>query len=373
MICLVAWAKLERPAGKIWLGATGALGLSLGVVFPLETALDVPALKSPLPLAALYLGGATSGLAYFVWLLAGLDPGRTVQRAAAWLPDVCDRFDRAARDFSRQLSLLTTWAGVGNDRFDPHMWIPVILAGLLLISAILTWHAIASQPRARAHAGWQSSPDVTAFAASLWFELALFAASAPRDPRYALAGLHVTRGDESPLRPSRSRKRSAPEGSSPSAWPRSEPRNVVSVTRWPSVRLLAAHASRVCLERPRRAASRAPAAAPRAGPPAARCGRSRAEARSPPLAIPPENHPLRMVHVEAHAQHGPGEPLTGTGSASIRRPPSFRPFRIRSFGHLICGRKPAAASTASAMATLPRIVSRPASRAASSGRNKIET
>jgi hypothetical protein len=66
IFCLVAFTKLYRPAGKIWLAITAALGLSLGIVFPLEALPPLLAREYPYMLATLYLGGAATGLAYAV-------------------------------------------------------------------------------------------------------------------------------------------------------------------------------------------------------------------------------------------------------------------------------------------------------------------
>jgi hypothetical protein len=70
LICLVAWTKLERPVGKIVLAVAASLGLSLGIVFPLEAVPDAIAVENPWALASLYLGGAAAGLAYALAVIA---------------------------------------------------------------------------------------------------------------------------------------------------------------------------------------------------------------------------------------------------------------------------------------------------------------
>jgi hypothetical protein len=77
LICLVAWTKLDRPVGKVVLAVAASLGLSLGVVFPLEALPGFLARENPLALASLYLGGATTGLAYALTVAARTpDPSR---------------------------------------------------------------------------------------------------------------------------------------------------------------------------------------------------------------------------------------------------------------------------------------------------------
>jgi hypothetical protein len=78
LICLIAWTKLDRPAGKVVLAVAAALGLSLGIVFPLEALPGFLASENPIALASLYLGGAVTGLAYALYIVARTpDPGRT--------------------------------------------------------------------------------------------------------------------------------------------------------------------------------------------------------------------------------------------------------------------------------------------------------
>ncbi len=63
ILCLVAWTKLNRPAGKVWLALSAALGLTLGVIFPLEITPLLDARENAVLLALLYLNGATTGFA----------------------------------------------------------------------------------------------------------------------------------------------------------------------------------------------------------------------------------------------------------------------------------------------------------------------
>lgn len=79
LICLVAWTRLDRPAGKICLAISGALGLSLGIVFPLEVMPESLARENPLVLASLYLGGAATGLACVLFAISRPAPDAAPQ------------------------------------------------------------------------------------------------------------------------------------------------------------------------------------------------------------------------------------------------------------------------------------------------------
>lgn len=63
ILCLIAWTKLSRPAGRIWLALSAALGLTLGVIFPLEITPALEARENAYLLALLYSHGATTGFA----------------------------------------------------------------------------------------------------------------------------------------------------------------------------------------------------------------------------------------------------------------------------------------------------------------------
>jgi hypothetical protein len=82
LIALVAWTKLERPAGKFWLAGAGALGLSLGVIFPLALEPALTAHTNPLVLLSLYLGGSATALPYVAALEARA--GGILPSAPAW-------------------------------------------------------------------------------------------------------------------------------------------------------------------------------------------------------------------------------------------------------------------------------------------------
>jgi hypothetical protein len=85
ILCLIAWTKREWPAGKFWLATAGAIGLSLGMVFPLEVSAPLGA-ETHAEFAALYLGGAVAGLAYVVHLCARLRPFVfPLAKPAAWV------------------------------------------------------------------------------------------------------------------------------------------------------------------------------------------------------------------------------------------------------------------------------------------------
>jgi hypothetical protein len=82
LIGLVAWTKLDRPAAKYLIAGAGALGLSLGVVFPLALEPASTASFNPLVLLSLYLGGAATGLSYVAALEARA--GGMLPSASAW-------------------------------------------------------------------------------------------------------------------------------------------------------------------------------------------------------------------------------------------------------------------------------------------------
>jgi hypothetical protein len=143
LICLVAWTKLERPVGKIVLAVAAALGLSLGVVFPLEAVPGAIVLENPLALASLYLGGAAAGIAYGLSVVArALDSTR---RPAG---------------FARAL-------------------VAVIILWIALLGATTRWHGHMSRPLALsggfdvsvAVGGWTPLVPAVALLALVWFAL----------------------------------------------------------------------------------------------------------------------------------------------------------------------------------------------------------
>jgi hypothetical protein len=74
VFCLVAFTKLHRPVGKVWLALTAALGLTLGIIFPLEVAGPLLLRENPYLLALLYLGGAMTALAYAIGVTSVKQP-----------------------------------------------------------------------------------------------------------------------------------------------------------------------------------------------------------------------------------------------------------------------------------------------------------
>ena len=116
LICLVAWTKLDRPAGKVVLAIAAALGLSLGIVFPLEAVPGFLVQEPPLALASLYLGGAAAGLAYALFVVT-----RT--------PDSTGR----PPGFARAVAIASfAWAAlVGAALFRKHYPLPVPIPGTL--------------------------------------------------------------------------------------------------------------------------------------------------------------------------------------------------------------------------------------------------
>ena len=82
---LVAFTKLHRPAGKIWLAVVAALGLTLGIVFPIESTPALLQREEPYNLGTLYLGGATTALAYAISVTSVRQP------AGTWRPQALAR------------------------------------------------------------------------------------------------------------------------------------------------------------------------------------------------------------------------------------------------------------------------------------------
>ncbi len=143
VISLVAWTKLDRPAGKVWIAVAAALGLSLGVVFPVETSPVLLALESPLALASLYLGGATMGLAYVVSVTArvGREHGGPSGHAK-WLILVAVTWTVLLSfamlhlvEFPRSLNL----PGESSSILVAHVWTPLIPAVVVVALAFATW------------------------------------------------------------------------------------------------------------------------------------------------------------------------------------------------------------------------------------------
>jgi hypothetical protein len=137
LISLVAWTKLERLAGKIWLALAAALGLGLGVVFPLATSVQLSGLKGPFALALLYLGGAATGLAYVTCQLA-FDGSGVLQRGlarwlaiipGAWILLLVAALRRPLFEFSPSSFPIMAWAAL-------------LLGGGLALLAWLTWAAV---------------------------------------------------------------------------------------------------------------------------------------------------------------------------------------------------------------------------------------
>jgi len=151
MICLVAWTRLDRPAGKMWLAVVGALGLSLGIVFPLEAAPDSLARENPFALASLYLGGAVTGLAYAVFVVArgGADVARRpakfaqalVIAAVAWTALLLET-TRNTTLYSRPLAWLSH--GSSHTILLRSVW-PVLPAIVLVLLAFLAFAAARRQ------------------------------------------------------------------------------------------------------------------------------------------------------------------------------------------------------------------------------------
>jgi hypothetical protein len=167
VISLIAWTKLGRPAGKIWLAIGAALGLSLGIVFPLATSAHLAGLNDPLALASLYLGGAATGLAYVTWQLAFDTSGilqRGLARALAIIPSAWALLLACAL----RRPLLASSPSV----FPAIAWAALLLGAGLAALAWLTW-AQARRGRPVAVRLLAGAAALVALAASFAAELAL--------------------------------------------------------------------------------------------------------------------------------------------------------------------------------------------------------
>jgi hypothetical protein len=145
IICMVSWLRLIRDRaldGKIWLSIAAGLGISIGIVFFIQAA---PALcQGTLPmqeylllLASIYLGGATSGLAYAGWVSTPVSTSRT-----------------HARDSARLLAVLAAlWCTVvaSELRLRPHFgahalpartWAFLMSLALATVLSWLAFHAV---------------------------------------------------------------------------------------------------------------------------------------------------------------------------------------------------------------------------------------
>jgi len=146
VISFVAWTKLDRLAGKFWLAVAGSLGLSLGIIFPLEVSTVLLALESPLALASLYLGGATTALAYVACVRSRLgSAGIRSSGSAKWLA-ICSLawtvllsygMLHEAR-FPRPLNLP---GGNPQTILTANVWTPLIPALFVVALAFAAWTA----------------------------------------------------------------------------------------------------------------------------------------------------------------------------------------------------------------------------------------
>jgi hypothetical protein len=139
---------LNRPAGKIWLAFSAALGLTLGVIFPLEITPPLYARENAFLLALLYLDGARTGFACVTWATCAR-PSTDDSR-----PHV---LAKALVIFSIAGLGLTVWRwrlGLRTDSF-PALVAPCLLSGVLAVLAAAALLALRrnSLPKARLFSG----------------------------------------------------------------------------------------------------------------------------------------------------------------------------------------------------------------------------
>ena len=179
LLCLIASTRLHRPAGKIWLALAAALGLSLGIVFPLEIDPPLLATEGPIALASLYLGGAIAALAYVLAVTVYETGGKIARALARWLA-ICAvawlgllvfcavHFPQRA---PAQVSGGAGAALLGN------VWTPLPFSGLLLVLAFLIRRSLGRNRPDLAR--WLALTGiVVAFGASLWVQFVIRAAEA---------------------------------------------------------------------------------------------------------------------------------------------------------------------------------------------------
>jgi hypothetical protein len=167
VLCLVAWTKLNRPAGKIWLALSAALGLTLGVIFPLEITPQLGARENSSLLALLYVNGATTGFAYVVCLNCTRGPAEGGRAGALAL---------ALVSFSIAGFGMSIWRlrspGVSIPQGLASLATPCLLSGVIVGLAILALAALRrhSLPKARM---WSGAAAVLAFVNGLTAQLVL--------------------------------------------------------------------------------------------------------------------------------------------------------------------------------------------------------
>ena len=178
LICLIAWTKLDRPMGKIVLAIAASLGLSLGIVFPLEALLGFLASENPVALASLYLGGAATGLAYALYTVTrAADPGRTpagfaralLMTVVVWIALLIAALDWADHS-SRSLAL--PLHGSLPSVVAVKIWAPLLPASLLALLAILAL-AAARRNALRKACGWAGLAAILALLTSLLAQFVL--------------------------------------------------------------------------------------------------------------------------------------------------------------------------------------------------------
>jgi len=172
LICLIAWTKLDRPAGKVVLAVVASLGLSLGIVFPLEALPGFLASENPIALASLYLGGAVTGLAYALCVVARTpDPARTpagfaralVIATVLWIALLV-----AGPRWIEPNPHSVSFTGLGSflTVIDVSVWAPLLPAAVLVFLAFLAFTASRRNALGKTR-GFAGAATILAFLTSL--------------------------------------------------------------------------------------------------------------------------------------------------------------------------------------------------------------
>ena len=161
ILCLVAWTKLNRPAGKIWLALSAALGLTLGVIFPLEITPQLEARENAFLLALLYLNGATTGFAYVACLIGARNPAEGGRVPALALALVSFSVAGLGLSFWR-LRRGLQFTAVATPHEGVALATPCLLSGVLAVLAALALVAFRrnSMPKARM---WSGAATILSF------------------------------------------------------------------------------------------------------------------------------------------------------------------------------------------------------------------
>ncbi len=156
---LVAFTKLHRPAGKMWLAIAAALGLGLGIIFPLKATPSLFQHENPFMLALLHAGGAVTALAYAIgvtgsrdltkgWQPLGLARGLLIA-SAGWLALLVARYFLAPSATVRQpvgMPLSAQMFSALNGALFGSAMVEMLLAALIVRGVSRSTHPVLALP-----------------------------------------------------------------------------------------------------------------------------------------------------------------------------------------------------------------------------------